>query len=52
MKGKRKSAVPEPSKPSVPKNATTRGTMRGSAGETGRAKPPGLGKTGSKKGNP
>lgn len=38
--------------PKVNKNATTSGIMRGSAGETGRAKPPQLGKVGPKKGNP
>ena len=50
--GQMKSVPPRGKSPHVSKNATTSGVMRGSAGETGRARPPGLNKTGPKKGNP
>jgi hypothetical protein len=50
--GGQKSVPPKGHSPKVPKNANTSGVMRGGSGETGRAKPPGLNKTGPKRGNP
>ena len=50
--GGKKSVPPKGHSPKVKHGSCMTGIMKGSGGETGRAKPPGLNKTGPKRGNP